>query len=69
MSLVRGQLKKGFYIRKKKEKVYVSSVNKGKLVYGGKQGQGAIKFRDQESAYSFLTENKLEKVHKVIEVR
>lgn len=69
MSLVRGQLKKGFYIRMKSEKVYLSEVKKGKLIYSMRKGKGARKFRSLDEAYEYLDKYDLRKSHKVIEVR
>lgn len=69
MSLVRGKLKQGYYIRKKNEKVYVSEVKKGSLKYSGKQGKDARRFATIDSAYDYMDEYGLRGKHKVIQVR
>lgn len=42
MAKLRGKLKSGFYIKKKEEKVYISDVKNGNVIYGGKGGSGRI---------------------------
>lgn len=69
MAKLRGKLKSGFYIKKKEEKVYISDVKNGNIIYGGKGGSGARRFSDNDSAYEFLDKHNLRKTHKVIPVR
>lgn len=69
MSLVRGKLKKGYYISKRSEKVYICDIKKGKLIYAKSKGKDSKRFKDLDSAYAFLKKHDLEKYHKVIHVR
>ncbi|UDM72627.1 hypothetical protein [Vagococcus fluvialis] len=67
--MIRGKLKAGFYIANKKEKIYLSQIKNGKVIYGGKAGKGAKKFPTNDEAYDFLDKHDLRKENKVISVR
>lgn len=69
MGKLRGTLKSGYYITSRKEKVYVSEIKNGEVVYGGKGGRDAMRFTDGDTAYNYLDEHDLRKSHKVIQVR
>ncbi|MFQ7234211.1 MAG: hypothetical protein ACLRPU_05030 [Enterococcus hulanensis] len=70
MGVVRGSLRKGIYISKKSEKVYLASIQKdNEIILAGKKGKGAKRFDSIDDAYLFLDQNNLRKKYKVIRVR
>lgn len=62
-------LRVGFYISKRKEKVYISNVKNNMIFYAGAKGKGAKRFRTREDAHEYSEKYKLEKDHKIISVR
>lgn len=67
--MIRGKLRAGFYIANKKEKIYLSQIKNGLVIYSGKAGRGAKKFSTNDEAYDFLDRHNLRKENKVISVR
>lgn len=62
-------LRKGFYISKRSEKVYLENIKNNKLFYAKSKGKGAKRFRTRLDAYEYLDANSIDLNHKVIEVR